>query len=512
MFLIRGYDYVSSIESFKDYFHSVVVDTRTKEKTCYFLSKKEGIEHLKIEKFNSDKLPLLNMYWLESLNIDIQNESYFNNTGYANELREKILKSRKDKSLISLKNFVNLTELWVSGTIDYKDFSYMKKLEFLSIHGHIDQNNIYYLIENILSLRLKNLDLQYFEMTDDVAYFISSIQTLERIEANFEKSETFTEIGLVYMSKLKNLKEFGFNFGYEHIDKFKNLKFVEIIDYSYNKLNNGSNSELNSEPNDGLKGISNLERLTHLDFTGDTDLSEQDLIYIGLNGSIQVIAGLQIECTSLYHFRNLPLKSIVIDIDMNSDLSGDFFANYRKSILFNSIEVIKLKCIHTTNKFIHNVTSLPNLTKLTINTCTVTDEIFNSIAKNCYNLKKLKVKSIEKRGDIINSYCLSGKSLMYLTKFEMPYLEDLILLNFSFMDIDFNYFYYFKMPSLKILKLNGLNNITLTGFTKLANSKIGRQINHLRLGNLNGFEKNIKNEISNLFRKNVVSFASDFWF
>lgn len=482
--MTKGVKHIERIEDLNEELDSISVGSPTYFNNLILqvrISKMTSIKHVDILTLNEMNLPLLNMYWLESLKIYFRKSEYFDVYGVDDR---KILENRTEERMISLKNLVNLKKLDFEGEFNYNDLSYMKDLKILILPG-VKIEKIYVLLENILTLKLKTLDI-HISLNDDIAYYIGFIETLEYF--NCPRGISFTEIGVKNLLRLKNLKKFDFTFGYKYIKEFTGLESIGIF---------------NKKKYDSFD-LSNLPNLTEALFF-NCKLNDEDLKNIGSNTSIQHIDELNMTDKHLYYFYNLPLKEIVI---AETKLSDEFFVKDNGSILYNSIEVVSLYKVEISNNTINEITLLPNLIELKINQCTVTNEIFNSIGKNCKKLKTLDVKSLT-QGKL--NYKLNGKSLMYLSKFEMPNLESLRLQSFTFTNADFEYFNYFKMPSLRKLTLSKLNKDVVQGLKILGKTKILMQIAELNFPDL-GKSFMMKHDLDTVFdRKRFENLYYNFY-
>lgn len=449
----------------------------------YHISKFKNIKHVRIVSFSENLLPILSMYWIESLKISISDSGYFKKYYMLENAREK-------RPLISLKNFVNLTELITYGVFCWTDLRHMKKLERLrlGLATGMSTSDIYNFIGNILQLNLKHLDLKDVFITDDMAFFISQIQTLEYFI--FQPAESdFTKEGVRHLSNLKNLKEFVFRLGYEYIKEFTSLETI-IIKWS------DDDKQIGKE----LKDIVDLPKLKMLIYQSKNEISDLGLYYIGQNTSISDISGIPITERNLYHFQNLELKYLNI---VKTTISSKLFVEIRNGLLFETIEYLSLSKVRINDKTIRKIMLLSKLETLHIFNCTVTNKMFDSITSN---LKTLRVQSKyyesprqklywadessseseyfkNEKNDV--RYKLTGDALKYLSLGNYPNLECLSLYNFRLNNEDFNHFKNFKMPSLNTLMLNKCRGFDETGMKIFGSTNISKQLKELSLKDVN---------------------------
>lgn len=476
-------------------------------KNMILVSKIKSIKEIHIQVMNYNMTPILNMYWLEKIELDLSNRlsSMFFRVDGLTACSSELLYGRSKTPLISLKKLTNLKELRIEGIFSFGDLKYMKNLETLVIRHGLYKENFYDLIEAIYGLNLKYLNINgnFITINDEMAYLISQIRTLEFLVM----PKGYTEVGLKYLSNLKNLKEYQFEFGYQYIKDFTGLELMEI------SCNNTDPKSLDSD----LDGIQNLPNLTSVDFDYDLKLNKKAAYNIGRSTSIKNIKYFKYDSDILKGFCNLKLDKIHINNPVINNPAKNNHGNtlkvfeeysFQNSILFNTINTVILEYLEIFDNDIYGVTLIPNLKTLTLSNCTVTNEIFKIIGKNCPNLSELSVTQINAynyngyENKLYNqNFKLGGKALRYLSNFIYPNLICLEMINFEFERYDFNYFKYFKMPSLTYLTLSRSNGLFADELKILADTPLGKNLKFLDIDGC-PMHGNDWASVENIFPKN----------
>ena len=442
-----------------------------------FVSKIKSIKKVSVYNCKCDISPLMNMYWLEKLYVSSNNQSY---------------------GKLSLKNLVNLVKLDINDSFIYEDLLFLPKLKQLKIHGKSFSIEFF---EVLGKLDLTHLYIEDMIVNDEISFFVSENLNLEIFKFGYRSDSEITDVGVGYLSKLKKLKEMDFYCGYQYIGEFLGLETIRIGRQIPHEELHGKSSIKDHTISEEISGISELPNLKVVYIAPFSSIDDFAAYYIGLNLSIREIHGVKYTDEILYYFHNLSLEELQIEY---TDITSNFFIEDSDSTLFESVKRLKLTSLKIKNNDVHKMLLMPKLEELSIEYCTVTNEIFKMIGYNCSKLKKLTVTSCSnnERDNKYGEYTLTGKSLKYLTKYVFPNLELLRLKTFIFSNSDFYTFDELKMPKLKDLDIGYSEGFDIKGIKILSRSKIGEQIRYL------GFEWiNLDSDISKLFPNADVEYG-----